>query len=306
MEQLPISDLTVRKLPFDFTEIPFLWSPSKPTWSLQMNAFSFIVLGFERYIIKAFTEVESLLSDDKVRAEAVAMKEQEAQHSLGHRRHVKALIDRYPELQSTVAKVFKSYDDLYNKEDLKFHLSYIANIEGLTPAVGIYLIENRTSLFAEGDARIGSMVLWHFIEELEHRNSAKIVYDAVVPNPWYRLTTAFRSIAHIFYCVNLICDDLLRIVPLEDREPAGYSPEKGVANQKAVAKHLSNLLTVSSLKAGLSSLTSLSPYHNPAKIKMPRWVDQWYRSEQLGEDMTVYYGIKPKQQNWSINTSSQV
>lgn len=38
--------------------------------------------------------------------------------------------------------------------------------------------------FAPGDARVASLFMWHFVEEIEHRSSAPILYDAVVRDRW--------------------------------------------------------------------------------------------------------------------------
>ena len=38
-------------------------------------------------------------------------------------------------------------------------------------------------LFRPGDDRVASLFLWHFVEEVEHRSSALVIYDAVVGKP---------------------------------------------------------------------------------------------------------------------------
>lgn len=293
MNQHSVSDLVVRKLPFDFSGIPFLWNPSMPEFSLNMNTFSFLVLGFERYIIRAFTEAQEFLPEGELKAEALAMKEQEAQHSLNHRRHVNALIKTYPELQTTLKKVLDYFDRLYEKESLQFHLAYIANIEGITPALGRFLIENRSALFATGDARIGSLVLWHFIEELEHRSSAKIVYDALVPNPWYRITTVSKTFSHMWGCSKMVDKELLRLIPSADRKSSFYSNQGTFITAMRRLNLLPFGIFVGLMKGAVSGMISLLPNHNPARFVMPEWVNEWYRGERRGEDMTVFYGRTP-------------
>ena len=306
MKNISPSDLTIRKIPFDFTDVAFMWNPSMPDFSVQMNALSFWLLGFERYIIKAFSEAEALLQDEAIIAEAIAMKEQEAQHSLNHRRHVMALIERYPELKSTLNRIYELYDNLYEQESLKFHLAYIANFEGITPPLAKFLIENRSTLFAQGDARVGSLLLWHFIEELEHRSSAKIVYDAIVPNPWYRMSTSLKTMTHIERGFNLVYADFFRYVPAADLAPLTHLSTQRFLTSRLAKFFIPSSLVMASAKMWFSVLTTAFPYHNPANFEMPDWVEKWYQGERQGEDMTSFYGQKPTQKKLHKELSSSL
>ncbi len=42
------------------------------------------------------------------------------------------------------------------------------------------MLDNEETLFRPGDDRVASLFLWHFVEEVEHRSSALMIYDAVV------------------------------------------------------------------------------------------------------------------------------
>lgn len=49
------------------------------------------------------------------------------------------------------------------------------------------MLDNEAVLFRPGDERVASLFLWHFVEEVEHRSSALLIYGAVVGRLWYRL-----------------------------------------------------------------------------------------------------------------------
>jgi len=77
-----------------------------------MNATSILAIGFEQMIVAAVQEGKPRITDPAVAAEATAFLRQEAQHSASHRKHVMALIERYPGLQ----QVFDSGNALAARE----------------------------------------------------------------------------------------------------------------------------------------------------------------------------------------------
>ena len=105
-----MTDLEVRRPKFDFTEdVPWEWNPQNPAFSFFMNATSIIAICFEQMIVAAVQEAKPLITDPEVAAEATAFLRQEAQHSSTHRKHVNALIKRYPGLQQTLDDAVASY-----------------------------------------------------------------------------------------------------------------------------------------------------------------------------------------------------
>ena len=130
-------------------------------------------------------EVESL-------QEAKDFRAQEGLHSMAHRKHVKALIAQTPALQSALDRAIALYDELYETETLKYHLAYTGGLESIfTPSFKL-MLDHREHLF-NGDARVASLLLWHFCEEIEHRSSGLMVYDHVFGNYWYRIHEKNRS-----------------------------------------------------------------------------------------------------------------
>ena len=100
-----MTDLVVRKIPWEFdATVPFNWQPANPDFGLFCNAFTFIAVPFERYIVSAVRMAQDKLNEDpEVAAEADAFLRQEAQHAAAHRKHMIALVQRYPELARRAA-----------------------------------------------------------------------------------------------------------------------------------------------------------------------------------------------------------
>ena len=93
-----MTDLVVRKIAWEFDDsVPFMWQPKNPNFGLFCNAFTFIAVPFERYIVSAVRKAQDKLSEDpEVASEADAFLRQEAQHAAAHRKHMIALTQRYP------------------------------------------------------------------------------------------------------------------------------------------------------------------------------------------------------------------
>ena len=99
-----MTDLVVRKMAFQFdasvSKVPFMWQPANPEFAIYRNAFTFIAVPFEKYIIAALRRAEDRLnSDPEVAEEAEALLREEAQRASAHRKHMLALIEQYPGLE---------------------------------------------------------------------------------------------------------------------------------------------------------------------------------------------------------------
>ena len=89
--------LQVRRVRFDFEDdVPFVWNPQNPAFSVYMNATSIIAIAFEKFIVAAVREAMPKITDTEAAAEAQAFLRQEAQHASAHRQHLRALIEALP------------------------------------------------------------------------------------------------------------------------------------------------------------------------------------------------------------------
>ena len=46
-------DLMIRRIPFDFEGVDFVWNKANPGFAISMNKVSFFAIGFEKYICQA-------------------------------------------------------------------------------------------------------------------------------------------------------------------------------------------------------------------------------------------------------------
>ena len=208
-----MTNLVVRKIPWEFdASVPFMWQPANPNFGLFCNAFTFIAVPFERYIVNAVRKAQDRLNEDlDVAAEADAFLRQEAQHAAAHRKHMIALVQRYPALERCYEDACRAYDDLIDEQPIEFHAAYIANLEATFTPLFKVILDNRDSLFGSGDQRVASLMMWHFVEEIEHRSSGLMLCRHISPNPWHRvkhIRATFRHVGKLSEAVAKVFDEV--------------------------------------------------------------------------------------------------
>jgi predicted metal-dependent hydrolase len=273
-----MSDLVVRRLPWDFEGVDFVWNESDPAFAITMNKVSFFAVGFEKYICQAMNDAEKLITDPKVLEECKDFRSQESIHSMAHRKHAKALIERYPGLQSALDVSIKLYDDLYAAHDIKYHLAYVGGLESIfTPSFRL-MLDNREPLFSEGDARVASLFLWHFCEEIEHRSSGVMVYDHVYGNYWYRVSRFKEFMKHVGVVIEAITDVFREVFPdIPAEHFTNYSSYK--------------MPRIGKIRSALGIAAAQLPWHNPVYQALPEYFAEWIDRYERGEDMTRTYGV---------------
>lgn len=276
-----MNDLKVRKIDFRFgSDTPFQPCPNNPHWGNFVNIISLIGPGFERYFIRAIRETIPRIRSDYVRREADLFCQQEAQHSRAHLAHLKAISRQYPGLDDTAKAVTASYEKLLASQPLEFHLGYAATVELTFGPTAKFVINHRDALFSGGDTHIASFILWHLVEEFEHRNAAYNVYKDVVGNYFYRLRTAPQVAAHLAEVFAIAQEGLRMHVPAADClvDPASMS--------LAMFKDIPRLHQA---KYAYELACTFLPFHKPDNIDQPEWVTRWFADEAAGRDMTRYY-----------------
>lgn len=275
-----MSNLEVRKIPFDFEGVPFVWNPEQPRFAILMNQVSFLVIGFERYICKATLEAESRITDAEIANEALLFRQQEAVHSVAHQKHAQALIDQYPGLQSALDNVLKSYREVYEAHPLEYHLAYAGGLEAIFTPFFKMVLDNRAVLFGGGDSRVVSMLLWHFCEEIEHRRSALSVYNHVEGNYWFRIKNTRGFLQHARSLIGMVADEFKVHVP-------------DVPDHLYKGDPFSDVPGSARFRSAIGILNSQLPWHDPTHQPLPNYYEEWLGHWAAGEDVTRIYGNPP-------------
>ncbi|PBC40615.1 metal-dependent hydrolase [Rhodococcus sp. ACPA4] len=301
-----MTDLHVRKMNFAFEDydVPFLWNEENPAFSSMANAVSFLAIGFEKMIVKLIMQTKPLLTDRAVAEEADAFMRQEGQHSSAHRQHVKGLIRRYPGLQETLDDVVGEFDKLTAETSVNYRLAYTADLEATFTSVFKLMLDNESALFRPGDDRVASLFIWHFVEEVEHRSSALIIFDSVVGSDLYRMRMAPSIFRHVMKVIRLASLGFNKHVPREDRQVDAMAMFASYRNLQFLRKRLPGLeaqdngpmsraFDVLPLGEQLTALRgvirSQLPKHNPATENLPALADVWFERFEAGYDVTRWY-----------------
>ncbi|BBX18665.1 metal-dependent hydrolase [Mycolicibacterium duvalii] len=295
-----MTDLQIRRIRFDFDDaVPFNWNPANPAFSTYMNMVSIMAICFEKMIVAAVREAMPHLTDPDVADEAEAFLRQEAQHANAHRQHVRALIRAYPGLQHTLDASVAAYDQLTETTPLRYRLAYIADLEATFTPFFKMLLDYEDTLFRTGDDRVSSLFVWHFVEEVEHRSSALIVYDAVVGSKAYRTLVLPRMVRHLLLVSTLIMDGINDHVPLAERaiDTTTIKPLTGLATalratvtrQPRVPAAFHRIPWKRKLHTASRVLLSQTPVHDPAHEPTPEFAERWFTRYDRGDDVAHWY-----------------
>ena len=307
-----MTDLVVRKIGWEFdASVPFLWQPANPDFSIFCNAFTFIAVPFEKYIIDAVRKAQPQFdSDPGVAAEADAFLRQEAQHAAAHRKHMLALVERYPALEKCYQDAVRAYEVLIDEYPAEYHWAYIANLEATFTPLFKVVLDNREALFGTGDRRVASLMMWHFVEEIEHRSSGLTLYRHLRADPWYRIRHVRSTFNHVGQLSAMIARTFDDVIPFEERGASaeelmsiklliGEFKYRGPGGPRRRAREgnpstLFNPVATRELAAMVWRLIlSQTPHHDPADQPLPASADTWMRDYASGTDMTRYFGRPP-------------
>ncbi|OYN74815.1 metal-dependent hydrolase [Mycolicibacterium sphagni] len=289
--------------------VPFCWNPSDPAFSCAANVLSFLFLAIEKMISTTVHEAMPLITDPQVAEEALAFVRQEGQHSMAHRQHAKGLINAYPVMEEILDELMAVYDDLAATTSVKYRLAYIADLEATFTPTFTMMLNNADTLFAPGDDRVASLFLWHFVEEIEHRSSALIIYDAVVGEPWYRMRMAPSIFGHAGNAMVTVTNRFNSHIPLDERKvdaTSMFGPNVKLALKQRfpslrkfrrfdvpdygpTQRFYPHIPLRVQAVAAMGVIASQFPGHNPARHKLPALAAEWLARYDAGYDVTKWY-----------------
>ena len=153
----------------------------------------------EPFLIENLRDAGKLIQDKEVLKEARGFMGQEAQHYQTHRRYNELLkASGYPELAEVEEAMQRSYDKL-RKRTLTYRLAYTCGFETMTLGVTQWLVRDRTKLFGGSDTRVASFILWHFVQEAEHKRVAFDCYQDIAGNYLQRVLGLATGSFHVLW-----------------------------------------------------------------------------------------------------------
>jgi predicted metal-dependent hydrolase len=254
--------IEIRKVPFTFSEqVPPVWNPDQREWSHMVNGASLTMPYLEPFLNKTLREAQQHIDDPDLLADIKGFIGQEAQHYTNHRRYNEMLkANGYPELTEVETSFEIDYQQLA-KRSLARRLAYCAGFETMTMGITEWLINDREALFRGADPTVSSLVLWHMVEETEHKSVAFDVFQAVSGNYWLRLVGLVHGSMHVGL--------------MSRRAYIAMLKKDGCWWKLRSRLRLWGMVGRFFFKAGAAMVRSVHPAYHPDKVTDPAWIDQW-------------------------------
>ncbi len=258
----------VRRIPFEFPDdLSPVWHPTEPEWAAMLNGASLTMPYLEPFLMRTMREAMEPITEPALKAAANAFIGQEGQHFRAHRRFNDLLkARRYPGLARIEETMAHAYERLM-KRSLRTRLAYTAGFESMTMGLTRWLVEDRVRLFAGADARVVSFVLWHMVEETEHKCAAYDLYQARFGGS---LTGYLARMVGVFHGSL----DVMRFSMQGYREMLKTDGRWWRLRSRV---RLTLWLTRFALNVGPALLRAVLPGHDPRHERDPEWVRDWLR-----------------------------
>ena len=253
--------MTVRRMGFAYpAAMSGHWNQRRPEFSQIVNAASLAMPYLEPYLIKTMREARPRIRDAALQAALDDYVAQEAMHFRQHRKFNDEL----------KARGYKSIEKLKlgirlhrKREPVAQFLAYAEGFESMALAIGQMLIADRRFLFGDSESGVASLVLWHFVEEIEHKNVAYDVFEHLAGNYFRRVHGLLYATAHIMW-----------------RTRGGYQAllkEDGLWRDWRSRVALGLLLLRIFAQLTPKMLRIMVPFYDPRQVKDPAWALSWAR-----------------------------
>jgi uncharacterized protein len=258
----PVLPITVRPGAFHFSDdTQAHWIPGEPELAQMINGASFVMPHLEPFLVATLGEAGRLITDADIKREARDFCMQETQHYRTHRRFNDILLAQgYSGLAAVEEAMAQSYVRL-SRKPLGARLAYAAGFEAMTLGITKWLVTKRLRLFKGADPCVTSFILWHMVEETEHKLVAHDVYCAVTPGYWRRAFGVFHGSLDVIRWTRHSYRALLK-------QDGRWNSVQGRLKIWLWAVRFL-------IGAGPALLKALLPGHDPRSIANPEWVDQW-------------------------------
>ncbi|MBL8779857.1 MAG: metal-dependent hydrolase [Alphaproteobacteria bacterium] len=262
----------VRRMRFPYPDsLKAWWNPARPEFSHVVNAASLAMPFLEPYLIETMRKAKERIADPKLQQDVDLYIGQESTHFRQHQQFNKRLADLgYKTVPNLEATLKADYDALARTRSFTFNVAYAEGFEAMALTIGHMLVEDREFLFGGADPAVASLVLWHFVEEIEHKCVTYDVFKALDGRYAWRIYGLLYATVHIIartrqgYRAMLIEDGLW------------YTLKSRLALYRLLARIL--------LKLTPRLLRVLRPGYDPRSVRDPAWVAAWWRLHGEGRD----------------------
>lgn len=267
MSNINVSEITVRKVDFEFPEDVDLYAiPALPRVSLFIAAFSMTMPYLEPYLIRMMLKARDEVNDEKLLEDMKRFSQQEGNHFRNHARINNIIRGKFDdsvaeEIQTIENELKADYERFLNEKPLKYNLAYAEGFEAMTCAAALSAVERPAAVDDMISRGWDELLDWHGLEEIEHRTVAFDVFDHIVGSYPYRVFQGLKSQIHYLYYIHRFYKVML----------------------KAKGFRMYPYIPFFILAGGFRYINSFFPWYNPANYKIP---------ESLNERLDKYAAMK--------------
>lgn len=258
-----MSEMTVRRPVVDFDRSLPHWSEKEPEFSQINNAASTVLPHLEPYLIKVLRRAKEKLvegQDDELLAEMDLFIRQEANHYKLHQKYNETLYaNGYPGLKAYEQKLADDFKGFLAERSLKFNVAYSEGFESLGIIQAEFIFNHAGSWVDGADNSVRTLWEWHLAEEYEHRRVCYDLYKRLYGGYLYRIYGLFFAMKHLGGYGKRVGKFLIE----QDRKQG--TVKDGVRSRWRETKYRMKLGAYSLFKI----CRILSPFYNPARLKMP-------------------------------------
>ncbi len=264
--------MTVRRMRFSYAStMKGTWNPKRPEFSHVVNAASLAMPFLEPYLIETMRKAKERIQDPQLLKEVDLYIGQESTHFRQHQQFNKRLAEQgYTAVPRHEAVLKIDYDAFAASRSFTFNIAYAEGFEAMALTIGHMLVEEREFLFAGADPAVSSLVLWHFVEEIEHKCVTYDVFKALDGRYRWRIYGLLYATFHIMARTR----QAYRALLIEDG--IWYTWRSRMALYRVLARIFRKLTP--------RLLLILKPSYDPREVPDPTWVKDWWHMHKSGSE----------------------
>jgi hypothetical protein len=270
MAETNAARMTVRRMRFAYPEAAKAhWNAARPEFSQIVNGASLSMPFLEPYLIETMKKAKERITDPELLKDVDLYIGQEATHFRQHQQWNKRLADMgYASVPAHEKQLKEDYDAFAKNRSFAFNLAYAEGFEAMGLTVGHMLVEDREFLLGHADPAVASMILWHFVEEIEHKTVTYDVFKALDGRYSWRVYGLAYATGHIFFRT--------------------WQAYRAMLIEDGRWHHVTNRLRIYGLLARMFGkllprlARILKPSYDPRQVEDPAWVKQWWRLHREG------------------------
>ena len=264
--------MTARRIRFPYAEaVKGWWNPARPEFSHVVNAASLAMPYLEPYVIDTMRKARAKITDAQLARDIDLYIGQESTHFRQHQQFNKRVADLgYRSVSKFEAILRADFEALARTRSFAFNLAYAEGFEAMALTVGHMLVEDRDYLFRDGDPAVSSLVLWHFVEEIEHKCVTFDVFRALDGRYFWRIYGLLYATIHTMARTR----QAYRALLIEDG--LWFTWRSRLALYRLLTRMFARILP--------RMLHILRPNYDPREVPDPHWVQEWWRQHREGSD----------------------